>query len=191
MRLIWVCLLIIGCQLHGFDKLNDKYLVTYGNPTSTVKIVEYFSFSCPKCVDFIAKEFVSLKRKIIRDGNIHWVFHPDPSDRLTLQAIICLESMPILEKQIFLETVCKLIDKEGVEKGSEIMKITNETLGYPIPKLNQNDFIKASPAFQDAYSYLSQKDIISSVPTIEINKKVFNDYPSTTFILSQIEALIK
>lgn len=174
-------------QVYGFEKLNEQYLISYGEKTAKTKIVEYFSFSCPRCIDFIVDDFPQIKKGYLKQGSVFWIFHPDPADRLTLQGLICLKLLPDIEKRIFLETVAKIIQKDGLERGVEIMKITAETLGFPVLNLEKGNFLKESDAFQDAFKYLSQKDVISSVPTIEINQKVYDEYPSYDFVINRIQ----
>ena len=39
------------------------------------------------------EDFESLKEKYINTGKVYWIFHPDPADRLTLQAMVCLDKL--------------------------------------------------------------------------------------------------
>ena len=39
------------------EKLLERYLVSYGNPNAPIKITEYFSFSCPHCLNLFSSGF--------------------------------------------------------------------------------------------------------------------------------------
>ena len=106
--------LIFLCAIEvcvGFEKLDPKYQVGYGDPNSSIKVVEYFSLSCAKCFEFFQEDFQGIRRKYLDTGEISWSFHPDPADLLTLQAMVCLENLPNeVKKRLFLETVAKKVN---------------------------------------------------------------------------------
>ncbi len=109
MKILWQALLLMVCGLssEGFclDKLDEKYLVTYGDAQASTQITQYFSLTCPHCLDLFKKDFKDLKNKYIDTKQIAWTFHPVPLDSLTVQAMECLSKLTPRQKSIFLEAL--------------------------------------------------------------------------------------
>src|SRR3990167_750299 len=108
MVLVLACLAWVSV-FYGFEKLGAQYQIHYGNSDAPTKVVEYFSLSCPKCYTFFKKEFPKIREKHLND--ISLVFHPDPADLLTLQAMVCLEILPPEHKPLFLEAILTHIEE--------------------------------------------------------------------------------
>ena len=180
-------LAIFGCMmgpLSAFEKLPNQYQVTYGNPKASIQVVEYFSLSCLKCLESFRKDFKELREKYIDTQKVYWVFHLHPADLLTLQSMMCLEKLSLAEKRIFWEVVIESLEKPS--EGSTVIQIAMETFGKPISQLHDLSYIKNTDSFLSAYKYLKQTDVISELPTIEINGKVYNEFPNRKFIEKQI-----
>lgn len=62
---IWLSVLMLCSQASAFEKLNDKYLVSYGDPKAPMQIVEYFSFQCPHCLSLFRKDFKRIEEAFI------------------------------------------------------------------------------------------------------------------------------
>ena len=180
-----ICLSVL--TLHGFEKLDKKYCIQYGNPKALIQIVEYFSFSCPKCIDFWVKEFPSIREKYLNTDKISWIFHPDPADLLTLQTIVCLEKLNEKEKIVFFEAVIKNLIDLKLKHGCLLMQSAMEVLGYPIPNLDNIDFLAETQAFKDAFKFLKQEDVIKIIPTLEIDGKICNEYPTADLVHKLIQ----
>jgi hypothetical protein len=173
----------------SFEKLDPKYQVQYGNPDSGIQIVEYFSLSCPKCFDFFEEDFPFIRKQYLDTGAISWSFHPDPADLLTLQAMVCLEHLPIEDKRLFLEATLKHLKERDFKHGCLIMQAAMEILGHPLPNLGEMGFLETTSAFQEAFLFLKQKDTIKAIPLVEINGKLREEYPTKEFLEKEIAVL--
>ena len=78
---------------------------------------------------------------------------------------------------------------ENPSEGSTIMQIAMETFGKPIPLLQDLSYIKNTAGFLAAYKYLKQTDVISELPTLQINGKVYDEFPNRKFIEKQLSSL--
>lgn len=161
-----------------FQKLSSDYIISYGDPRASIHVVEYFSFSCPQCLDLLKKDFPRVLEKYINSGRVYWSFHPDPADLLTLQAMICLESLSPKNKQVFLEKIVRCLKPQSLRKGCFLLQEIMKNLGKPVPDLYELKWIEKTKAFHNAYIYLSQKQVPSDLPTIEINGKIHEEFPS-------------
>lgn len=178
------------CRAFTFEKLDSKYQISYGNPNSQIKVVEYFSLSCTKCFEFFNEDFQTIRHRYLDRGEISWSFHPDPADLLTLQAMVCLETLPDEEKKrLFLETVLKHIQEKNFKHGCLIMQATMEVLGFPLPNLAEMEFLEKTRAFGDAFLFLKQKDVVKIIPTLEINGELREEYPSKDLLENELRAL--
>ncbi len=175
---------------HSFEKLPSSYQIAYGNPDAPLKVVEYFSFTCPKCLKLIKEDFEVLKESYINPGKVYWVFHPDPADKLTLQALICLGRLNDAQKKLFFETVSKNLDQKSLQVGCQVMQAVMDYFQLPLPELGKASFWESTEEFQLAFTLLRQKDMITSVPTVEINGQIFDEFPSRRFLEKQLDLLI-
>lgn len=185
------CFLIFAASLsiylHAFEKLPSQYHITYGDQDAPIKAVEYFSLSCPKCLETFKNDFPAIKKKFISTHDVFWVFHPNPADLLTVQAMVCLEKLSLEEKRIFFEVVVENL--EDPSEGCLIMQAAMETLGKPLPQLSQLDYLKQTPSFQSAYQFLKQKNVVKEFPTIEINGKILSEFPNLKFLDKKFSSL--
>lgn len=192
-KILLVFLFTLGVHsTWAFEKLDPKYQIAYGNPKSKIKIVEYFSLSCPKCFDFFENDFRFIREKYLETGEVFWVFHPDPADLLTLQAMVCLEHLLTVErKRLFLETVLKHLKERKNRQGCLIMQTAMEILGHPLPHLHEMKFLEKTEAFKEAFVFLKQKDAVKAIPVVEINGKICEEYPTKEFLEQEIDNLRK
>lgn len=179
---------LIPLTLYSFEKLDTKYQVTYGSSEAKVKMTEYFSFVCPKCIKFIKEDFPSFKKKYIDTGHVQWSFHPDPADLITLRAMICLEKLSEEQKQPFLALSIAHISEGDPLQTALLMKQLLQSCDHSLPELDQMEFLEKSAAFEAAYSYLKQKDTVAAVPTIEIDGIVYQEFPSVKFLEKQLNS---
>jgi hypothetical protein len=173
----------------AFEKLDQKYHISYGNPNANIKIVEYFSLSCAKCFDFFQTDFLPIKERYVDTGEVFWIFHPDPADLLTLQAMVCLESLPEKQRPIFFEAVLKHIQEKKLKAGCIVMQAVMEILGHPLPHLPEMTFLETTNAFMEAFMFLKQKDVVKTIPMLEINGKLREEYPTKEFLEREIATL--
>lgn len=180
-----LCVLLIMTQQHliSWEKLNDKYCVSFGNPKALNQVTEYFSFACPHCVALFKAEFSKIKDRLIDSDKVYWTFHPIPADLQTIQAMMCLENLPLREKKLFLEVLLEEADMEDPEITSQLMQRAMEILNKPIPDLQNKNFISESNAFQAAFEFLKQEDHIKAIPSVEINGRLFpSAIPECAFV---------
>jgi Thioredoxin len=181
--------LTICSSSFGFDKLDSKYWVQYGNPQAKWQIVEYFSLSCSKCLEFFKNDFPAIKKKHIDSGDVFWTLHPDPSDLLTLQAMVCLDRLPPKQRVLFLEAIMNhLSSLDRNEHGGQLMQAAMEVFQEPLPDLEQVEFLKNTRAFQDAYEFVTQEGIVTVIPSIEINGILYDEYPTLALIDASIRS---
>ena len=161
-----------------FQKLPEDCTISYGDPRAPIHVVEYFSFSCPQCLDLLKNEFPKAREKYIHPGKVYWTFHPDPADLLTLQAMICFKALTSEEKTLLLEETVNHLNPKSLGKGRFLLQEIMKSLGKPQPSLNDLQWIEKTEAFQEAYLYLSQKQVPSDLPTIEVNGRLYKEFPS-------------
>jgi len=176
-------------SLHAFEKLDPKYQIQYGNPAADVKVVEYFSLSCPKCYEFFERDFPDIQEKLLVSKKAAFIFHPDPADLLTLQAMVCLEQLPEEKRKLFFEVILKHLPKESPKNGCLVLQAAMEALNHPVPRLADIDFLEKTEAFNHAYLFLKQTDVLQTIPMVEINGILRAEYPTAEFLTREIETL--
>ncbi len=181
-----IMLLMTTINLFGKEKLPMKYCISYGFEKAEIQITEYFSFGCPQCIQLFKEDFFALKEKYCDSDKILYIFHPDPADILTIQAMICLEKLSNERKKLFLETVLVELEKVDLTVGAKFMQKAMEVFKIPIAMLDNHEYIKKTSAFKDAFNYLSQPRFIKGVPSIEVNGEVFDNLPNKKFIEEKI-----
>jgi len=174
----------------SFEKLASTYTVSYGDPNAPIHMTEYFSFSCPKCLEFIRRDFPTIQSKYIDTGKVYWTFHPDPADILTLQAMVCFELLDSLEKQSFLEMLAKEVRVRFMKKACFKMQEMMNALGNPLPTLHDLSFLEKTEAFNRAYAYLKQSNVPSELPTVEVNGILYSTFPTLDFLKRISETLM-
>lgn len=175
-----IFLLSHSLSLSAFEKIPSQYHVPYGTSSAPVQVIEYFSLSCLKCLESFRRDFKELKAKYIDANQVYWTFHPNPADLLTLQAMVCLEKLSLKEKRIFWEVVLDTLDNPS--EGATVMQIAMETLGKPIPQLQDISYLQNTPTFKAAFGYLKQPDIVTDLPTVEINGVLHDEFPTRKFL---------
>ncbi len=170
--------------LFAMAKLDLTYQVAYGESASEIEVVEYYSLSCPKCLQMFNEDFGALKEKY---PEIRLVFHPDPADLLTLQFMVCLEKLEPDLRPIFFETVLECIYENEGRAGLAILQSAMEALKVPVPDLGKMEFLEKAPAYSAALRFLIQEDVISTVPSYEINGVLFDAAPTFASIDKEMQ----
>jgi Thioredoxin len=190
MNRLWILCLAAYSSFFGFEKLDSKYCIQYGNPDAESKAVEYFSLSCPKCTEFFIKEFPAIKEKHIDTGDLFWSFHPDPADLLTLQAMVCLGRLPPEKKALFLEALMENLAKlRGNIQGCKLIQTAMEVFHDPIPELQELEFLKKTEAFENAYRFVTQEDALTVIPSVEIDGVFYKKPPTISLIDTHLKTL--
>lgn len=174
-------------RMTALEKLPEKYIVSYGKPDASKKIVKYYTFMCPHCVALFRKEFKEINEKFVEKELISYSFHPVPKDLLTVSAMDCLEKLEGSKKQAFLEVMLEEVDTENSEYSLGIMKKAMEILGTSIPNLGEKNYMSETNAFKDAFKFISQDESISAVPSVEVNGKLYErEIPDLEFLKTVI-----
>jgi hypothetical protein len=186
--LVALCLPMLG---FSFEKLNEKYLTTFGDAQTSIHITQYFSMTCPHCLSLFKKDFKEIKTKYLDTKKASWTFHPVPLDSLTIQVMDCLSKLSSRQKVILLEA---LFDTLQVQDGSEVvlflMQEAMKTFRHPIPELDEKEYITKTEAFWDAFAFIKQEDRLDAVPAVEINGIQYpREIPHQAFIEKQMEKL--
>lgn len=130
-----ICAFILSCKLTAFEKLPALYLIQYGSSQAPLRIIQYFSFTCPHCIALFRKQFQQIKEDYIETERISWVFHPVPMDLLTVQGMDCLSKLSEREKKIFLEAILEELFIDQPKLSAQLMEKGMEVLGKPIKDL--------------------------------------------------------
>lgn len=175
--------------LQGLDKLDEKYLVVFGDYQAENKVIQYFSFTCPHCLSLFKKDFKEIRDKYLSRKEMSWTFHPVPMDSLTVQAMDCLGKLSNRNKVIFLEALLDTIEiQDDPNVVVFLMQEAMKTFKQPIDDLNDEDYITNTKAFEDAFNFIKQEDVVHAVPAVEINGKLFRkEIPDKAFINKQMD----
>jgi len=174
-----------------FKNIPSEYCISFGNPQAPVKLVEYFSLSCTKCITLLKRDFPYFREKYIDTEEIFWVLHPDPADILTLQLMECLEKLSEKEKRTFFEYLLETLPKRSSKKTVLQMQKVLEEWGRPLPYLHDLNFLEKTKSFQVAFAYVKQDDAPKEIPTISINGHLKEDFPTFSFVEEEIKKALK
>lgn len=174
--------LFLFASLSSFEKLPEKYLVTFGNKEAPIEIIQYYSLSCPHCVSLFRNDFLDIKKNHIDSGKICYTFHPVPMDLTTVQLMCCLGELDAGQKQLLLGVIFEELDLENPEVTTIMLKHSMEIFKKPLEKLDNDDFLKNSDAFASATDFVIQDDKPTTIPSLEIGGKRVNQAPEYTFV---------
>ena len=164
-------------------ELPGEYLIHFGDPEAPVKITEYFSFFCPYCLRLFREDFEYIKRVYIDTGKVHWTFHPVPMDRLTVQGMHCLSGLSDVQKRALLQVYLEEAEVNNPDFCVSLLQKAREIFGKPVPPLEDNDYLEKTSAFEHAFLYLKDVDVVEGVPSVEVNGRFFpEDIPDRTFV---------
>lgn len=178
--------LLAQAHLVGFERLPAVYQISYGSLDAPLRVVEYLSLSCPKCLD-AWNTFKTLRPRYVASHQVHWTFHLHPADMLTLQALVCLHELPPTDRTLFFEVLLDTL--EDPTEGCLHMQIAMEALGKPLPELDRIPYLKTTESFKTACTYLKQPDVVTELPTVEINGTLYDAFPNLKFLEKQFTAL--
>jgi len=173
-------------------KLDECFLIHYGNSNAPLKVTEYFSFSCPHCLKLF-HEFPKIKEEFIDKGLIYFTFHPVPKEITTLMSLHCFKILNDKEKQVFLEAMLEYLENNP-DDNLEICRVMQEflvCLHKPKLPLDDHEYLKESPIMQKSFLFISQDEQINALPTVEVNELLFlKDIPDYAFFSEVVKAVI-
>jgi len=180
---LWLLLLVPGF-LGAFEKLDQRYVVSYGDPNAAITVVEYFSFSCPYCSSLFNTDFPLIKRHFIDTGKAHWIFHPIPVDLLTLAAMACLEELPSDHKVILLEEMLPLTKYEQPQELARFMGRVMDLFGVEVGDLSDLETLESCRAFEAAFFFLKGGGLeVQALPSLEIEGEIIvGEIPTFSFV---------
>lgn len=168
-------------------KLESPYIIKYGDKSSTINIVEYFSFQCPHCIRLFKEQFNQIKAEFIDTNKAYFEFHPVPNDLLTVQALICLSNLNEEEKRLFLEVILEEADPTDDALMAKLMMAAMNVFKKPIPSLEDENFLKNHEIMKISHDFILQQRI-EAVPTIEVNGILYaKEIPNYQFIKTLVE----
>ncbi len=92
---------------HSIDLTAALAARVVGNPDAKIKLVEYFSLTCPHCARFHHEIFPILKRKYIDTGILQLEFRDFPLDQWALRAAALSRCIPSKHYPAFLDVLMK------------------------------------------------------------------------------------
>jgi protein-disulfide isomerase len=166
----------------GSGRLAPNYIITYGNPKAPIQIVEYISFGCAPCIQLFAEEFEGIRSAYIETGKVYWVFHPHPVDLVTVHAMVCLEALSDHQKRVFLEAI--VLEQYHTPNVNTIglMHAAMDILQVKIPNLEDASALQKTSAFKAAFTYQQHLPAFTGTPTITINGKLIDEFPTRKWI---------
>jgi protein-disulfide isomerase len=176
---------MVSC-VNGSERLDPKYTICYGNPKAPIHIVEYFSFGCASCLRTFAEEFEGIRETYMDTGRVYWMMHPYPVDLITVQAMVCLEALTDQQKRVFLEAVVLEHDRSPAFGLLKLMSAAMDVLKVRVPDVNDATVLQSTSAFKAAFTYQQAKPAFSGTPTLFINGRLIDAFPTR----SVIDALI-
>jgi Thioredoxin len=191
-RLIFTISILLCNLVFAVGKMDDCFLIHYGDPKAPLKVTEYFSFSCPHCVNLF-QEFPKIRVDFIDKNLIYFTFHPVPREVTTLRAIMCLEKLSEKEKQVFLEGLFEYLqqNQEGDQKLCQVMQEFLGCLNKDKLPIDDLDYVKKSTVVQKAFLFVSQEESIQALPTAEINGIPFlKEVPSHAFFAQVVQEVL-
>lgn len=168
------------------EKLEDKYLVSFGDSEAEVTVTEYFSLSCAHCIHLFNRDFQKIKEDYIETGILRWDFHVVPLTEVDVWAMICMENLNESEKRVFLESTLAEFENVNKEMACALMKKAMEFFKTPIPQIGQSDYLSQSDAFKKAFVFIQQNEV-ESLPSIEIDGELFAEIPGENLIDRKIK----
>ena len=189
----WILSLFLGTALIGstFDQLDPKYCYSYGPEDAPIQVTEYFSLSCPKCLELFKRDFPQIKADYIDTGLVRWTFHPDPTDKLTLEAMIYSAQLLDAQKRTLLEGILTHLTPQSFANGEYLLSQGAAYFGLIAVPPNDLEYLQTTEAFKAAYAFLKQDLPIKDVPTISINGTIYDEMPTYAFLQAKLEELMK
>lgn len=161
--------------LQSFEKLPERYTLSLGTPQAPHTVVEYFSLSCPLCLNLLKKDFKEIYSQFVASKQIFWTFHPDPADLSTLQLMICLEKLPNSKKWAFFWEAVQAVKPKSPSRNTFLLQELAKQFNLDLSLLHDIKWLESTEAYQAAHKYTQQKDAPKEIPAIEFDGKLFND----------------
>lgn len=159
-------------SLHAFEKLPQNYTISLGSSEAPHQITEYFSLSCPLCMQLLKTDFREIYVQYVETKQVHWTFHPDPQDITTLQLMICLEKLPQSKRWAFFWETVQAVKVHNTGRNTFLLQELSKQFGLDLPLLHDIQWLETTEAYKKAYQYIRQSDAPTEIPTIELNSAI-------------------
>jgi len=104
--------------------------VRLGNPNARVKVVEFFSFTCPHCAVFAAEGFDPLAQKYVRGGQVSYEIRPALRDALDLTAALATRCVPTPHYFAAVEAIMGA-QQDWMPKAADYINANHDALNGP------------------------------------------------------------
>lgn len=191
MKNLSLLFLLFIFKVSAVERLPSEYLVSYGKEDAPIEIVQFYSLSCPHCLQLFNHDFPLIKHEFIEQGSLRYVFHPAPMDLSTVQFMCCLEKLGEEEKRLLLSVLFEELSLDNPEFNIILMKKAMELLGKPIEELHMDEYIKNSQAFENASRFVLQDDKVKVIPSILVGENLLDKVPDYPFIKTIMSRFFK
>ncbi len=182
LRYLILSFCLLFCGLSAIEKLPSEYLVSYGDKDALIEITQYYSLSCPHCVQIFKNDYKRIQKEYIDTGKLRYVFHPVPMDLTTVQFMCCLEGLTNAKKRLLLSVLLEELSLENPNYNVVLMKHAMDVLKKPLEKLDDDEYIKNSNGFKSASNFVTRNESLKTVPSILIGDHVIEKVPDYQFI---------
>ncbi len=172
-------------------KMAPEYLISYGKENAPIHVVEHFLLDCPFCLKLIARDFPSIKKAYIDTGWVRWTFHLEPLGLMNFQALVCLSTLSLDQRKSFFTFLIRNLRGCNKKNPALLMQSFMTAQKSPLPQLHRLDFLETTPAWNEAMSYLSQKNLPAQFPTFEINRQRLLLFKKPRDLTEALNALIE
>ncbi|MDQ0455127.1 DsbA family protein [Rhizobium paknamense] len=165
-----------------------------GKPDAPVKIVEYFSMTCPHCAHFHATTFDAIKEKYIDTGKVYFVFREFPFDPSATAAFMLARCAPKDQYYPFITMFLKqqrawAAPADGDVKGAMLQM--SKMAGFSQESFNSCLTNAQLAADVTAVRDRGAKDFgVNSTPTFIINGKVYTGDMPVDSMSALIDSLL-
>lgn len=108
--------------------------------------------------------------------------HPHPVDLITVQAMACLEALTDQQRRVFLEAVVLEHDRSSEFGLLKLMTAAMDVLKVHIPDVTDATVLQTTSAFKAAFTYQQATPAFSGTPTIFINGRLIDAFPTRNVI---------
>lgn len=189
--IVFFCLTFLHAKNH--EEEYQKYLISFGDLEAKINVVEYFSFSCPGCLEFHESVFPKIKTKYIDAGKVCWTFRPHPMDLDTIYVMTILgySKNQQFKYQMFESVMTSQRDwKHKVDNKKKIIGVAKK-LGMSAEDIKRA-FGKShyTDVFGEAF-YEKNSSKIDGTPTIFVDGEEMEGIPSAEEMEKKIQSCLE
>ncbi len=107
---------IVPARADDNDPRAERFI---GRPDAKVTVGEYFSLTCTHCAAFAKETFPEIKKNLIDTGEVKWVFHDYPLDRVALTASVVARYLPVDRYEPFINALFATQNRWAFGRGND------------------------------------------------------------------------